>query len=53
MDDDDRYIPRWGPMFSRGTAARAELATDLAIPLVAEGGWQAVPRENIGPQRGM
>ena len=47
MDDDDRYIPRWGPMFSRGTAARAELATDLAIPLVAEGGWQAVTLRSV------
>lgn len=47
MDDDDRYIPRWGPMFSRGTAARAELATDLAIPLLAEGGWQAVTLRSV------
>ena len=45
--DDDRYLPRWGPMFSRGTVARAELATDLAIPLLAEGGWQAVTLRSV------
>lgn len=45
--DELRYIPRWGPMFSRGTTARADLATDLAIPIVAEGGWPALTLRNV------
>src|SRR5690349_5746113 len=42
MDEDERYIPRWGPMFTNGSLAKADLATNVAIPLVAEGGWGAL-----------
>jgi AcrR family transcriptional regulator len=47
MDAEQRYIPRTGMMFSRGSLARAELATDLVIPLVAEGGWSALTLRNV------
>jgi AcrR family transcriptional regulator len=47
MDHEHRYIPRTGAMFSRGTLARAELATDLAIGIVAEGGWPALTLRNV------
>lgn len=50
LDDlpvEERYIPHSGPMFSRGTVARAELATDLAITIVADGGWPALTMRNV------
>lgn len=50
LDDlpvDERYIPRIGPMFSQGSVARAELATDLAIPILAEGGWSALTMRRV------
>jgi AcrR family transcriptional regulator len=50
LDDlpvEERYIPRSGPMFSRGDGARAELATDEAIPILAEGGWGALTMRNV------
>lgn len=47
MDDDIRYIPRSGPMFSGGSLAKADLATNLAIPLLAEGGWPALTLRNV------
>jgi AcrR family transcriptional regulator len=50
LDDlpvEERYIPRSGPMFSRGSGARAELATDLAIMIVADGGWAALTMRNV------
>ncbi|TGN63720.1 hypothetical protein EXE59_06955 [Nocardioides eburneiflavus] len=42
MDHDRRFIPTTGPMFSRTSPAKADLATDLAIPLLAQGGWSAL-----------
>lgn len=42
MDPDERYIPWSGPMFKATSLAKAERATDLAIPLLADGGWSAV-----------
>ena len=47
MDDEIRYIPRSGPMFSGGSLAKADLATNLAIPLLAEGGWSALTLRNV------
>jgi AcrR family transcriptional regulator len=47
VDDDMRFIPRSGPMFSGGSLAKADLATNLAIPLMAEGGWSALTLRNI------
>ena len=47
MDSDERYIPRFGPMFSGSSPAKAEMATDLAIPLLAEGGWSAVTLRTV------
>jgi AcrR family transcriptional regulator len=47
MDGDQRYIPRSGAMFSRGSLARAEMATDLAIPILADGGWAALTLRNV------
>lgn len=47
MVDEQRYIPRTGMMFSRGSVARTELATDLAIGIVAEGGWSALTLRNV------
>ena len=49
MDDmaEHRSIPVMGPMFSRGSVARAELATNLAIPIVADGGWSALTQRNV------
>jgi AcrR family transcriptional regulator len=41
------YFPRSTAMFSQGTTARAELATNLAIPIVAEGGWGALTQRNL------
>lgn len=34
-------------MFSQGTVARAELATTLAISIVAEGEWSALTQRNV------
>ena len=34
-------------MFSRGSLAKAEMATDLAIPIVAEGGWPGLTLRNV------
>lgn len=34
-------------MFSRTSPARADLATDLAIPLLAQGGWSALTLRNM------
>ena len=45
--EERRYIPRTGGMFSRGSLAKAEMATDLAIPIVAEGGWPALTLRNV------
>lgn len=45
--DELRYLPRSVTMFSQGTTARAELATNLAIPIVAEGGWGALTQRNL------
>ncbi len=42
MDADNRFIPRSGPMFSRSSPAKAQMATDLAIPILADGGWPAL-----------
>ncbi|NYE35207.1 AcrR family transcriptional regulator [Nocardioides cavernae] len=42
MAPHDRSIPRSGAMFSRASLAKADLATNLAIPLLAEGGWAAL-----------
>jgi AcrR family transcriptional regulator len=36
-----------GPMFSRTSPAKADLATDLAIPLMAQGGWSALTLRNM------
>lgn len=47
MDDDERYMSRFGPMFSRGSLAKADMATDLAIPLLAEGGWSAITLRTV------
>lgn len=47
MDEDDRYISRWGPMFTNGSLAKPDRATNLAIPVVAEGGWGALTLRNI------
>jgi len=47
MDDEIRYIPRSGPMFSGGSVAKADMATNLAIPLLAEGGWSALTLRNV------
>jgi AcrR family transcriptional regulator len=47
VDSDERYIPRFGPMFSGSSPAKAEMATDLAIPLLAEGGWSAVTLRTV------
>ena len=50
LDDlpmDERFLPRSGPMFSRGSSVRAELATDLAIPILAEGGWSALTMRRV------
>ncbi len=47
MEGEQRYIPRSGAMFSRGSLARAEMATDLAIPIVAEGGWPALTLRTV------
>ena len=47
MDEDDHYIPRWGPMFTNGSLAKADMATNLAIPLVADGGWGALTLRNV------
>jgi AcrR family transcriptional regulator len=45
--DEPRYIPRSGAMFSRASLAKADLATNLAIPIVAEGGWPALTLRNV------
>lgn len=34
-------------MFSRTSPAKADLATDLAIPLLAQGGWSALTLRNM------
>lgn len=47
MVDEQRYIPRTGAMFSRGSVARAEIATDLAIEIIAGGGWSALTLRNV------
>ena len=47
MDSDERYIPRFGPMFSGSSPAKSEMATDLAIPLLAEGGWPALTLRTV------
>ena len=47
MDEETRYIPRSAPMFSLSSAAKADMATDLAIPLLAEGGWSAVTLRSV------
>jgi AcrR family transcriptional regulator len=47
MDPDERYIPRSGPMFNARSLAKAEMATDLAIPLLADGGWPAVTLRTV------
>jgi AcrR family transcriptional regulator len=47
MDEDEHYMPRWGPMFSKGSLAKPDLATDVAIPLMAEGGWGALTLRNM------
>ena len=46
-DDEIRYIPRSGPMFSGGSVAKADMATNLAIPLLAERGWSALTLRNV------
>lgn len=46
-DEDDHYISHWGPMFSNGSLAKADLATNVAIPLMAEGGWGALTLRNM------
>lgn len=47
MDPDERYIPFSGPMFNGRSLAKAELATNLAIPLLADGGWSAVTLRTV------
>ncbi|GAA1446582.1 hypothetical protein GCM10009641_70520 [Mycobacterium cookii] len=47
MDADNRFIPRSGPMFSRSSPAKAQMATDLAIPILADGGWPALTLRNV------
>ena len=47
MDHDRRFTPTTGPMFSRTSPAKADLATDLAIPLLAQGGWSALTLRNM------
>ena len=47
MDPDERYISRFGPMFRGASPAKADRATDLAIPLLAEGGWSAVTLRTV------
>lgn len=47
MDDDARYIPHSSPMFSQGSLARSDLATNLAIPILAEGGWAALTLRSV------
>lgn len=46
MDAETRFIPRSGPMFSRSSPAKAQMATDLAIPILADGGWPALTLRN-------
>ncbi|GAB3018353.1 hypothetical protein GCM10011376_00740 [Nocardioides flavus (ex Wang et al. 2016)] len=40
-------MPTSGPMFSRTSPAKSNLATDLAIPLLAQGGWPALTLRNM------
>jgi len=47
MDIDERFIPRFGPMFSGSSPVKADMATDLAIPLLADGGWSAVTLRTV------
>jgi AcrR family transcriptional regulator len=47
VNHDRRFIPTTGPMFSRTSPAKADLATDLAIPLLAQGGWSALTLRNM------
>jgi AcrR family transcriptional regulator len=47
VDNDRRSIPITGPMFSPTSPAKADLATDLAIPLLAQGGWSALTLRNM------
>ena len=47
MDSDTHYIPRSGTMFSRSSPAKAQMATDLAIPILAAGGWRALTLRNV------
>lgn len=47
MDVDERYIPRFGPMFTGSSPAKGDMATDLAIPLLAEGGWSAITLRTV------
>lgn len=46
-DEDERVISRWGPMFTNASLAKADMATNLAIPLVAEAGWSALTLRNM------
>lgn len=48
MDDDDRrLIPHMDAMFTTSSLAKADLATDLAIQLLADGGWSALTLRNM------
>lgn len=47
MDDDRRIIPRSGGMFTNSSLAKADMATDLAIQLLADGGWSALTLRNV------
>ncbi|QIK76624.1 hypothetical protein [Nocardioides piscis] len=41
------------PMFAFTSQAKADMATDLAIPVMAEQGWQAVTLANVGARGNM
>lgn len=47
MDADEHYIPRSGPMYCDTSSARSEMATNLAIPLLARDGWSALTLRNM------
>lgn len=46
--EDGPFIRRDGPMFRPISLNKAHIATDLAIPLLAAGGWDALTLRNVG-----
>lgn len=47
VDDGGRIIPRRGAMFTDSSLNKADLATNLAVQLLADGGWSALTLRNI------